>query len=248
MFTAELNTMKALCKIIVVLIVFLIILLVPLNLVNWIPLNLINLYMATFALLASLVAIFGQYIREWLLGPILEIAPDEKYIKFIDGASTECERLWIRAKITNRGWSTAKNCYCRLEEIANPETKDPIKKNFEKVFLPWVGFPKVRERRTELGRIEFFESHGKEYLSFDIPRKSDAFADIAKIENKSGSSIINLVTSIEWPTDLVLFPQRKEKSLAVKIIVFGDNFTPVKSGFITINSSDLDIQRKNHIE
>jgi len=222
------------------------ILILPLLLINCVPLNLINLYMATFAFLASFVAIFGQFIREWLMGPILEISKDEKYIKYRDAASIECERLWIRAKIINRGWSTAKNCYCRLEEIANPETNDPIKKNFEKVFLPWVGFPKVRERVNEIGNREFFQSYGKEYLTFDIPRGSDVLADIAKIEHGSRGDTIVLITSIEWPTVLVLHPEREEKSLSFKIMIFGDNFSPIKSGAIIINSSDIDKHRQNH--
>lgn len=207
-------------QIILVLIVILLLLIVPcfivkdLTFLSELQLNAIYVY---FTFLIMLVALFGKEFWNWYQRPEITLEFNEENPFIVDAGSI----VWIRVRMYNKGHTTAKKCEARLEKIFDATSQVcEIKDHFDKLILPWVGYPYAVKGDKRTPEISYIAS--KEWITMDIAEDMDALFDICYIIKNTKE--ICLVTSVEWP--LLVEWKRKEQKLNLFISVYGDNFKP----------------------
>lgn len=181
---------------------------------------------AFLTLLLGAIALFNDKYVNWVYRPKPEIIfkMERPYINVFRN------KIYLRIGIKNKGHSTATACMCRLEKVIDLDTGQEVHKGFEKVLLPWVGYPYPVIENTALELYRVLDSKDWDYLindydwiKNDIPKDLDSLADFAIVDSIKQDSKIRLVTGIRWPTQFILAKNTYE-NIQLTIAIYGDNF------------------------
>lgn len=190
----------------------------------------LNVLYVYFTFLIMLTALFGREFWNWYHRPEIQLQFEEDYPFIIETNNA----IWVRVMACNNGNTTAKECEARLEKIFDViEEEKEIKKEFEKLILPWVGYPYAVKRISP--ESIYFDITAKEWTKIDIAKSMEALFDICYINKYSKE--INLVTSVEWPRFVKWI--RNEKKLRFLVSVYGENFKSKSKKDIVIDIEQI---------
>jgi hypothetical protein len=183
-----------------------------------------NEHLAIYSLITlflAIVALFGQKWLAWLVAPSIKIDFKNSNPYLVNFKNN----IHIRISVKNTGQSTAKALICRIEKVYDLDEDKLVLEGFEKVLLPWVGFPyPVIERRILNPNEDGLLISDFDWIKNDIPRNMESYADVAVIDYRGQG--IRLETGIRWPTQFIL-ANKIYKNIRITLAVYGENLNPV---------------------